>query len=265
MSPVSAPSPIRGPSLSPILAMAHRTAALRDQGRDIVDLTLGEPDFLPPAHVIEAARKAAGGPLPYAPANGLRVLRDAIRSSLLRDRGLTYADDEIAVGCGAKQVIFNAFLATLAPGDEVIIPAPFWASYPDMVRLCGGRPVIVRTSAENGFRLQPAELAAAITPSTRWAIVNAPGNPSGATYGTEDLQALAAVLDKHPGVRVLSDDIYAHIRFAPGPYVTLAAVAPHLRARTLVVDGVSKAYAMTGWRVGWGCGPSDLISAMTGV
>ncbi|MBR0663767.1 aminotransferase class I/II-fold pyridoxal phosphate-dependent enzyme [Roseomonas hellenica] len=239
---------------SPILAMARRAAALRAKGRDIVDLTLGEPDFAPPAHVAEAARAAAGQPLGYTPANGIPALRAAARRALMRDRGLGYGDDEVAIGCGAKQVIFNAFLATIRPGDEVVIPAPYCASYPEMVRLCGGVPVIPPCPAEDGFRLSPAALAAAMTPRSRWVVLNAPGNPSGALYAEQELAALAAVLRAHPGVLILSDEIYAHIRYRPGPFASIAAAARELRDRILLVDGVSKAYAMTGWRVGWGFG-----------
>lgn len=245
--------------------MAHRAAALRAQGRDIIDLTLGEPDFAPPAHVAEAAREAAGRPLGYAPANGIPALRAAARRALARDRGLDYGDDEVAIGCGAKQVIFNAFLATIRPGDEVIIPAPYWASYPEMVRLCSGAPVILPSPAADGFRLSPAALAAALTPRTRWVVLNAPGNPSGALYTKAELAALAAALRAHPGALILSDEIYAHIRYRAEPFVSIAAAAPGLRERILLVDGVSKAYAMTGWRVGWGFGPAPLIARITAI
>jgi aspartate aminotransferase len=250
---------------SPILAMARRAAELRASGRDIVDLTLGEPDFAPPSHVADASIEAARRPLTYTPANGIPALRAAARRAIARDRGLDYADNEIAVGCGAKQVIFNAFMATLRPADEVIIPAPYWASYPDMVRLCGATPVVVPCPAEAGFRLAPEALAAAITPKTRWLVVNAPGNPSGALYSPEQLDALATVLRRHPGVLVMSDEIYAHIRYDASAYVSLANVAVDLRARILLVDGVSKAYAMTGWRVGWGFGAAGLIARITAI
>ena len=250
---------------SPILAMARRAAELRAAGRDIVDLTLGEPDFAPPGHVADAAIEAARRPLTYTPANGIPALRAAARRAIARDRGLDYADNEIAVGCGAKQVIFNAFMATLQPADEVIIPAPYWASYPDMVRLCGATPVVVPCPAESGFRLAPEALGAAITPKTRWLVLNAPGNPSGALYSPEQLDALATVLRRHPGVLVMSDEIYAHIRYDASAYVSLANVAVDLRARILLVDGVSKAYAMTGWRVGWGFGAAGLIARITAI
>ncbi|WP_413754282.1 pyridoxal phosphate-dependent aminotransferase [Streptomyces sp. R-74717] len=253
------------PSGSPILEMARRAAEQRAQGRHIVDLTLGEPDFAPPDHVIAAAREAAGRVLGYNPANGLPELRRAVLHAHERDRGLEYTDAEVAVGCGAKQVIFNAFFATLWPGDEVIVPAPYWASYPDMVRPCGGLPVVVDCPAESGFRLTAHALQAAITARTRWVVLNAPGNPSGATYSHEELAVLAEVLRPHPAVTILSDEIYAHIRYGDQEYVSLAQIAPDLRERILLVDGVSKAYAMTGWRVGWGLGPSDLVRRITAV
>lgn len=251
--------------LSAILGMARRAAELRAAGRDIVDLTLGEPDFAPPPHVADAAIEAARRPLGYTPSNGIPALRTAVRQAIARDRGLDYADNEIAVGCGAKQVIFNAFLATIKAGDEVIIPTPYWASYPDMVSLCGGTPVIVQCSAEDGFLLSPSTLSAAITPKTRWIILNAPGNPSGALYSSAELEAIAEVLRSHPHVLVMSDEIYAHIRYTDDAYRSIAAVAPDLRERILIIDGVSKAYAMTGWRVGWGFGSPPLIAKITAI
>lgn len=270
----SSPSPSPFPpqlSGSPILAMARLAAEMRAAGHDVINLTLGEPDLGPPPHVLDAAREALDGPpLGYTPANGTPRLRDAIRRAFRRDRGLDYADDEVAVGCGAKQVIFNALLATLRPGDAVLIPAPYWASYPDMVRVCGAEPVVVPCDAASGFKLTPGALAAAVTPRTRWLVLNAPGNPSGAVYDAGELRALAAVLEGHPRVLVLSDDLYAPIRFAaPGakldPFPTLAAVAPALKERTLTVDGVSKAYGMTSWRVGWAGGPAGLVRAISAV
>ncbi|MCJ2090788.1 pyridoxal phosphate-dependent aminotransferase [Methylobacterium sp. E-005] len=245
--------------------MARRAAELRAAGHDIVDLTLGEPDFAAPSHVADAAIEAARGPLGYTPSNGMPALRGAARQAVARNRGLDYADAEVAVGCGAKQVIFNAFLTTIEPGDEVIIPAPYWASYPDMVRLCGGRPVIIPCPMVEGFRLSPSALAAAVTPRTRWVVLNAPGNPSGTLYDYAQMTALAEVLRLHPHVLVMSDEIYAPIRYAAEPYVSIAAVAIDLRDRILLVDGVSKAYAMTGWRVGWGFGPQALIARITAV
>lgn len=250
---------------SPILAMARRAAELRLAGRDIVDLTLGEPDFAPPFHIADAAIDAARRPLGYTPSNGIPALRDAARQAVARDRGLIYTDSEIAVGGGAKQVIFNAFLATLKVGDEVIVPTPYWASYPDMVRLCGGTPVGVSCPAQDGFRLLPSALAAAITQNTRWVILNSPGHPSGAVYSREEMEALADVLRGQPHVLVMSDEIYAHILYSKRTYMSIAAVAPDLRDRILLVDGVSKAYAMTGWRVGWGFGPEALITRINAI
>jgi len=252
---------------SPILLMAKRAAAMRAAGRDIVDLTLGEPDFNAPAHVIEAAHQALGSRLSYAPSNGVEPLRRAIRMRAWEDRGLDFGDDQIAVGCGAKQIIFNAFQATLTPADEVIVPAPYWASYPAMIKMCGAQPIILPTTASQGFRLTAEHLTAGLrrAVSPKWVVLNAPGNPSGALYSKRDLHALADVLRQYPKVMVLSDDIYAEIRFTQEPYLTLASVAPDLAERILIVDGVSKAYAMTGWRVGWGCGSKSLISAITSV
>ena len=201
----------------------------------------------------------------YTPANGMPALRTAARTSIQRDRGLAYADSEIAVGCGAKQVIFNAFIATLKASDEVVLPAPYWASYPDMVRLCGAVPVVVPCRMEDGFRLTSTALEAAITERTRWMVLNAPGNPSGAVYRRDELAALADVLRRHPDCLIMCDEIYAHIRYTDEPYLSLAAIAPDLRHRILLVDGVSKAYAMTGWRVGWGFGAAPLIAKITAV
>ncbi|MDC7712411.1 pyridoxal phosphate-dependent aminotransferase [Vogesella indigofera] len=253
------------PPLSPILLMARRAAALRAEGRDVIDLTLGEPDFSPPGHVLAAAQSGLGEKLGYSPSNGIPELRRAIQTNLLLKHNLAYTNDQITVGCGAKQVIFNAFMASLRVGDEVIIPAPYWASYPDMVRMCGGTAVIVHTAPENGFRLTPEMLAGVLNERTRWVVLNAPGNPSGTLYSKDELQGLAEVLEGFPQTFVMSDDIYSHIRYTSGAYTTLAAAAPQLFERTLLVDGVSKAYAMTGWRVGWGCGPANLIGAITSV
>lgn len=259
---VATPAPLTG---SPILAMARRAAEYRAAGRSIIDLTLGEPDFAPPTHIAAAAVAAAYRPLGYTPANGTPELRAAVRRAAIREHGLEFADSEIAVGCGAKQVIFNAFMATLQPGDEVIIPAPYWASYPDMVKICGGVPVILDCPMEGGFRLSPDALASALTPKTRWVVLNAPGNPSGVLYDMAALQTLAEVLRPHPAATIMSDEIYAHIRFTSDSYVSIAQAAPDLRDRILLIDGVSKAYAMTGWRVGWGFGPQGLIARINAI
>lgn len=240
--------------------MAKHAANLRSQGKDIIDLTLGEPDLPPPAHVVTAAREFAAKPLGYSPANGLMELRAAIRRSTVRDFGLEYADNEVAVGCGAKQIIFNSFMATLDPGDEVVIPAPYWASYPDIATMLGGIAVIVPCEQSNGFKLSATALSSAITEKTRWLVLNSPGNPTGAIYSEHELEGLARVLRQHQHVMVLCDDIYAHIHYGKAPPPTFAAVAPDLRDRLLIVNGVSKSYSMTGWRVGWGLGPEALIS-----
>lgn len=252
---------------SPILVMAKRAAMLRAQGRDVIDLTLGEPDFNAPDHVLEAARSALNTRLTYSPSNGIEPLRSAIRHRIRESRSLDFADDQVTVGCGAKQIIFNAFQATLKPGDEVLVPAPYWASYPAMIAMCGARPVILPTTAEQGFRLSAEHLAARLRMATspKWLVLNAPGNPSGSTYSHVQLESLAEVIRQHPDLLILSDDIYAEIRYSGQDYLTLASVAPDLRDRILIVDGVSKSYAMTGWRVGWGCGPRALINAITTV
>ncbi|QVN04092.1 pyridoxal phosphate-dependent aminotransferase [Pseudomonas rhodesiae] len=251
---------------SPILIMAKRAALMRAEGRDVIDLTLGEPDFNAPQHVLEAAHAALSGRLTYSPSNGIEPLRRAIRMRMKDIRNLDYADDQVTVGCGAKQIIYNAFQATLK-SDEVIVPAPYWASYPAMIKMCGARTLIVSTTREQGFRLTAKHLEAALSLATspKWIVLNAPGNPSGALYSREQLLAIAEVLRRYPGVMVLSDDIYSEIRHTDDPYQTLAMVAPDLRDRILIVDGVSKVYGMTGWRLGWGCGPTPLITTISSV
>ena len=252
---------------SPILIMAKRAALMRAQGRDVIDLTLGEPDFNAPPHVLEAAHAALSGRLTYSPSNGIEPLRHAIRMRMKDIRNLNYSDDQVTVGCGAKQIIYNAFQATLKSGDEVIVPAPYWASYPAMIKMCGAQPLIVSTTRGEGFRLTAEHLDAALrlAKSPKWVVLNAPGNPSGSLYSREQLLAIAEVLRRYPEVRVLSDDIYSEIRYTDDPYQTLAAVAPDLGGRFLIVDGVSKLSAMTGWRVGWGCGPTPLITAISSI
>ncbi len=249
---------------SPSMMARIRAQELIAQGRDIIDLTAGEPDFNTPAHIrAEATRAMEEGDTRYGPVNGTARLRAAIVAKLARENGVSYALDEITVGAGAKQVIYNALAATLDAGDEVIVPAPYWVSYPDMTLLCDGEPVIV-TCAENvGFKLTPAALEAAITPRTRWLILNSPCNPTGAVYSAQEVAALAAVLARHPHVAVMTDDIYEHVRFDDGPPVCVTAVAPELRARTLLVNGVSKTYAMPGFRIGYGAGPVSLIKAIS--
>ncbi len=252
------------PSASMAVSMAAK--ALRAQGVDVIDLGLGEPDFPTPAHVVEAAFKAAAaGETLYTASAGTPALRAAVAAKFKRENGLDYTADEIVVANGAKQIIFNALLATLNPGDEAILPTPYFVSYPEMVKLLGGVPVMPACPAETGFRLTPAVLEAAITPRTKWLFLNMPGNPSGAVYSLAELQALGAVLAKHPQVLILSDEIYEHILFDGRQFVSFGAACPELRDRTLIVNGVAKAYAMTGWRVGYAAGPALLLKAMNTV
>ncbi|WP_456852741.1 pyridoxal phosphate-dependent aminotransferase [Bradyrhizobium sp. USDA 4501] len=243
-------------------AMTARAAELRDQGVDVITLSQGEPDFDTPAAVCEAGIRAIrGGRTKYTAIAGIRPLRQAIRESFARDHRLDYGLDQITVGCGAKQVVFNALFASLDPGDEVVIPTPCWVSYPDMVALAGGKPVLVACDEVHGFKLRPEALEAAITPRTKWLMLNSPCNPTGAVYDRDELLALAEVLRRHAHVYVLSDDIYEKLTYG-NDFATMAAVAPDLYERTLTVNGVSKADAMTGWRVGYGAGPLALIKAM---
>ncbi|MBV0891024.1 pyridoxal phosphate-dependent aminotransferase [Paracoccus sp. Z118] len=249
------------PSASMAASLAAR--ALRAQGVDVIDLGLGEPDFPTPAHITEAAFAAAraGGTL-YTAAAGTPELRAAIAEKFRRENGLDYSADDVTVANGAKQIIFNALLATLEPGDEVILPAPYFVSYPEMTKLLGGVPVVVECPGETGFRLTPDLLEGAITPRTKWLFLNMPGNPSGAAYSEAELKALGEVLARHPQVQVLSDEIYEHILFDGRSFVSFGQACPDLRERSLIVNGVSKSYAMTGWRVGYAAGPAPLIKAM---
>lgn len=249
---------------SPSSMAGQHARQLRAQGRDIVSLTSGEPDFDTPEHIRAAAFRAMNaGQTRYTDVAGTVALREAIQAKFARENGLDYGIDEIIVSTGAKQIIFNAIMATVDTGDEVIVPAPYWVSYPDITLLANGTPVIVDTRAEDGFRLQPEALERAITPNTRWLILNGPNNPSGANYTKADLLALAEVLLRHPQVWILTDDIYEHLLYDGRVFHTLAQVAPALRARTLTLNGVSKAYAMTGWRIGYAGAPVALIKAMT--
>lgn len=244
-----------GIELSEIVQISERAARLKVEGRDILSLSTGEPDMPTPPHVVEAAHRAAReGRTTYPPTAGIGDLRAAVAA--LYGVGAAQA----VVSTGAKQVIANAMLATLDSGDEVIMPAPYWTSYADIVRMCGGVPVVVPCAMAQGFRLTPDQLAAAITPRTRWLMLNSPSNPSGAIYGRAEIAALAAVLDRHPHVWLLSDEIYEHLSFVP--FTSAAEAAPGLRDRTLIVNGASKAWSMTGWRLGWGVGPLELIGAM---
>lgn len=236
---------------------------LRAEGRSIVSLSIGEPDLGTPEHVTEGAYQAAlNGETTYTPIAGIPELKQAVRDKFLRDNDLNFKNDEVTVSAGGKQVLNNALYGTLNPGDEVIVPAPYWLAYSQMVCLYEGVPVEVRTSAETGFKITPEALDASITKKTRWLILNSPGNPSGAVYSESELQSLAAVLVNHPHVWLLSDDMYEHLIYTDAAFKTIAQVAPQLRDRTLTVNGVSKAYAMTGWRVGYAGGPAELIKAM---
>lgn len=249
---------------SPTLALTKKASDLRAEGRDIISLGAGEPDFGTPEWVKQAAYQAMKQEkTKYTPVSGTSSLKAAIRAKFEKDHGLAYQEDEVIACTGGKQVIFNAFLATIDPGDEVIIPAPYWVSYPDMVTLAGGTPCPVACSEAQGFKLTPKALEKAITPQTKWLVLNSPANPTGAVYSKEDLSALAAVLEKAPQVWILSDDIYEHILYTDQPFATLAQVAPSLKSRTLTLNGVSKAYAMTGWRLGYAGGPRELIAAMS--
>ena len=248
---------------SPTVAMTGRVAELRAEGRDIIGLSAGEPDFDTPKNIREAAKAAIdAGHTRYTAVDGMAPLKRAICDKFTRENGLDYTPEEISVGTGGKQILFNALLATLNPGDEVIVPAPYWVSYPDIVGLAGGVPVILPCPVETGFRIDPEALRAAITPRTKWLILNSPSNPSGAGYGADHMRALTDVLMRHPHVWVLADDIYEHLVFDDFRFVTPAQIAPALKDRTLTMNGVSKSYAMTGWRIGYGAGPETLIRAM---
>ena len=251
---------------SPTLAVMQKAAELKAQGRDIISLGAGEPDFDTPDFIKAAAIEAIKrGETKYTAVDGTPALKDAIIAKFQRENGLSYTRDQITVGTGGKQVLYNAMMATVGPGDEVIIPAPYWVSYPDMVNLAEGTPVFAETTAANGFRLDPVALEAAITPRTKWLLLNSPSNPSGAAYTREALQALAAVLLRYPQVHILTDDIYEHLVYDGFEFCTIAQVEPKLYDRTLTMNGVSKAYSMTGWRIGYAGGPAAIIKAMGAV
>jgi aspartate aminotransferase len=252
------------PSASAWVSQAAKAA--KAAGEDVIDLGLGEPDFDTPAHIVEAAHQAAlNGETRYPPTDGTVVMKQAVADKLARENELTYAANEIIVSNGAKQVLFNAMMATLEAGDEVLLCAPYFGQYKDIVLILGGKPVTLTCPASDGFRLTPETLEAAITAKTRWLMLNLPSNPAGAVYSAADLRALGDVLEKHPNILVLSDEIYEHILFDSRKFRSFAAACPELKGRTLTVNGVSKAYAMTGWRIGYGAGPQQLISAMTKV
>ena len=248
---------------SPTIAVTNRAAALKAAGRDIIGLGAGEPDFDTPDFVKDAAIAAIhAGKTKYTQVDGTPELKAAIAAKFKRDNGLDYGLDQISVNVGGKHTIFNAMVATLDPGDEVVIPAPYWVSYPDIVQFAGATPVIVDCGIDAGFKLTPAQLDAAITPRTKWLVFNSPSNPTGAAYSRAELQGLADVLVRHPHVHILSDDMYEHIVYDGFEFFTLAQVEPALYARTLTVNGASKAYAMTGWRIGYAGGPAPIIKAM---
>jgi aspartate aminotransferase len=248
---------------SPTVAITSKARELKAAGRDIISLSAGEPDFDTPGNIRAAAKAAIDrGETRYTAPEGIPELRRAIVAKFARENGLDYTPDEVIVSTGGKQVLFNALMATLDPGDEVVIPAPYWVSYPDIVRLAGGTPVILPGAIGKGFKITPGALAGAITHRTKWLILNSPSNPSGAGYTREEMRALTDVLMINDHVWVLTDDIYEHITYAPFTFCTPAEVEPRLMGRTLTVNGVSKAYAMTGWRIGYGAGPQELIRGM---
>jgi len=248
---------------SAVSLITAKTQQLEREGKTIIKLSAGEPDFGTPDHVKMAGVKAiADGKTQYPPVQGVFELRDAICRKLKRDNHITYTPDQIVVGCGCKQVIFNAMAATLNPGDEVLVPTPYFISYPDMVSLNRGIPVFINTLQENQFKITPKDLEKAITARTKWLLINSPGNPSGAVYSDQEFKALAGILRKHPHVWILCDDIYEYLIYDQAKFYTLAQIAPDLQDRILVVNGMSKAYAMTGWRVGYGAGPTELIKTM---
>jgi aspartate aminotransferase len=248
---------------SATIAMTQKARELKASGMDVISLSVGEPDFDTPDHIKEAAIDAIRrGETKYPPVSGIVPLREAIVRKFKRENGLDYKPSQTIVGTGGKHVIYNALLATLNPGDEVVIPRPYWVSYPEMVALAGGTAVFAETDMANAFKLQPEELERVITPKTKWIILNSPSNPSGAAYSHAELNALTDVLMRHPHVWVLTDDMYEHLTYGDFAFVTPAQVEPGLYERTLTMNGVSKAYAMTGWRIGYAAGPEHLIKAM---
>jgi aspartate aminotransferase len=248
---------------SPTLAVTAKAAELRRAGKDVIGLGAGEPDFDTPAHIKQAAIDAIReGFTKYTAVDGIIELRQALSEKFRRDNDIDYAPDQILVSTGGKQSLFNAFEAILNPGDEVIIPAPFWVSYPDMVLLCDGEPIIISAGADQGFKLRPDQLGRVLNEKTRAFVLNSPSNPTGAAYTRDELRALADVLLEHPRVMIITDDMYEHIYWAKEPFCSLLTVAPELYDRTITINGVSKAYAMTGWRIGYAGGPKPIIAAM---
>jgi aspartate aminotransferase len=248
------------------VAMTVRARALRAAGHSVIMMTIGEPDFKSPPHAIEAAYAAAlRGETKYSPQDGLPAMKLAVQRKFRRENKLDVALDEITVSNGGKQSIFNALMATLDAGDEVVIPSPYWGAYPLMTKLAGGEPIFVACPQNNGFKPRPGDIEAAITPRTKWLLLNFPNNPTGAALDATELAAIAEVMRRHPQVWILSDDLYEHLIYSEAGHATLAAVAPDLRDRILTICGVSKTYAMTGWRIGFAAGPRGLIKAMTNV
>ncbi len=251
---------------SPTIAVTTKAAEMKAAGRDVVGLSAGEPDFDTPANIQEAAIAAMRrGETRYTAVDGTPALKKAIIAKFQRENGLSYKPNQIIVGTGGKQVLYNALMATINPGDEVIIPAPYWVSYPDMVELAEGTPVIVQCSQNNGFKLRAEDLEAAITPKTKWIIFNSPSNPTGAAYSRSELKALTDVLVRHPHVWALVDDMYEHVLYDGFEFTTVAQIEPRLYERTLTLNGVSKAYCMTGWRIGYAAGPVELIKGIAAV
>ncbi|MCG6901040.1 MAG: pyridoxal phosphate-dependent aminotransferase [Rhodobacter sp.] len=248
---------------SPTIAISTKAGELKAAGQDVISLGAGEPDFDTPQHIKDAAVAAiAAGKTKYTAPDGIPELKQAVCAKMKRDHGLDYTPAQVSVGTGGKQILYNALMATMNPGDEVVIPAPYWVSYPDMVLLAGGTPVIAEASIQTGYKLTPDQLEAAITPKTKWLIFNSPSNPTGAGYTREELKGLTDVLLRHPHVWVMTDDMYEHLVFDDFKFSTPAEIEPKLYDRTLTCNGVSKAYAMTGWRIGYAAGPQPLIAAM---
>jgi aspartate aminotransferase len=247
---------------SPTIAVTQKARELRAAGKDVIGLGAGEPDFDTPDNVKNAAIKAIkSGDTKYTAVDGTPALKKAIIEKFKRENKLSYTADQITVGTGGKQVLYNAFMATLNKGDEVIIPAPFWVSYPDMVLLAGGKPKIVKCTEQEGFKLTPSKLRKAITKKTKWIILNSPSNPTGACYTEEDIREIAKILEKHPHVYILSDDIYEHVTYEGFKFFTIAQI-DSLKDRVLTMNGVSKAYSMTGWRIGYAAGPKEIVKAI---
>jgi aspartate aminotransferase len=264
LSSVSLSKRVQKVKPSPTLAVTARAAKLKAEGKDIIGLGAGEPDFDTPAHIADAGVDAIRkGITRYTAVDGTAELKDAIIAKFKRDNGLTYERSQILVSSGAKQTCFNLCAAVLDPGDECVIPAPYWVSYPDMALLADGVPVSVYAGPEQGYKITPAQLAAAITPRTKLFFINSPSNPTGAAYSKAELRGLGAVLDQHPQVVIASDEMYEHIYWAPEPFCSFVEANPQLYSRTVTINGVSKAYAMTGWRIGYCGGPKELVSAMS--